>query len=118
MRLKTDENLHPEVAAFLRGRGHDALTVWDEDMRGRSDDEIISVCKNENRGLLTFDLDFADIRHYPPRQYAGIIVFRLARQDRSYVLASVARVLPILQAEMVAGDLWMISESGIRVRRD
>lgn len=29
MRFKIDENLHPEVAAAFRARGHDALTVRD-----------------------------------------------------------------------------------------
>jgi hypothetical protein len=29
MRFKTDEDLHPELAVFLRENGHDALTVWD-----------------------------------------------------------------------------------------
>ncbi len=29
MRIKTDENLHPDVAAALREGGHDTLTVWD-----------------------------------------------------------------------------------------
>ena len=33
MRFKTDENLPPEAAAFLRDNGHDAQTVWDQRMQ-------------------------------------------------------------------------------------
>jgi hypothetical protein len=29
---------------------------------------------------MTFDLDFADVRHYPPGSHGGIVVFRLHDQ--------------------------------------
>lgn len=34
MRFKVDENLHPEVVALLRDQSHDAVSVWDQQMRG------------------------------------------------------------------------------------
>ena len=34
MRFKVDENLHPEASAFLVEQGHDALSVWDQNLRG------------------------------------------------------------------------------------
>ena len=37
MRFKTDENVHPDVAALLREQGHDAATVWDQSLRGATD---------------------------------------------------------------------------------
>jgi len=39
IRFKVDENLHPEAAMFLRDHGHDAVTVWDQNLRGTSDVE-------------------------------------------------------------------------------
>jgi predicted nuclease of predicted toxin-antitoxin system len=51
MRFKTDENLHPDVAVFLRGEGHDTLTVWDQGLRGQSDSSVVEVCRSENRAL-------------------------------------------------------------------
>ena len=66
-RFKTDENLHPSLADHLRTRGHDAVTVWDESLRGCSDAELAEVCRVENRVLVTLDIDFADIRTYPLR---------------------------------------------------
>ena len=32
-RFKIDENLHPDVASFMREHGHDVLTVWDKGLR-------------------------------------------------------------------------------------
>ena len=65
MRFKTDENLHPELAVFLRENGHDALTVWDEQRRGRPDTDLAALCQLEQRALVTLDIGFADIRVYP-----------------------------------------------------
>ena len=53
MRFKTDENLHPDVAAFLRDQGHDALTVWDQGLRGKPDSRVADSCRLEDRALLT-----------------------------------------------------------------
>lgn len=78
MRFKTDENLHPDVAGFLRAKGHDALTVWDQGLRGRPDADIAEVCRSESRALVTLDVGFADIRAYPPQNYPGLIVLRLS----------------------------------------
>ena len=116
MRFKTDENIHPDVAAYLRQQGHDAITVWDEALRGTADANLAQVCRDEGRALLTLDLDFADIRVYQPELFAGIIVLRLASQSRSHVLRSVARLLPMLTENRIAGHLWIVEEKNVRVR--
>ena len=63
MRFKLDENLPIEASSMLREAGHDALTVLDQKMGGKADNEIIHVCSQEQRALITLDLDFADIKH-------------------------------------------------------
>ena len=42
MKFKTDENVHPDLAARLRAEGHDAMTIWDQNLRGRSDADLAS----------------------------------------------------------------------------
>jgi predicted nuclease of predicted toxin-antitoxin system len=81
MKFKIDENLHVEFAAVLRVAGHDALSVWDEDLSGRPDAAIAAVCKDEDRALMSLDLDFCDVRQYPPSEFPGLVVFRVGRQD-------------------------------------
>ena len=51
-----------------------------------------SVCVTENRILVTLDLDFSNIRAYPPDEYAGIVVLRLKTQDKSTVLSYIRRI--------------------------
>ncbi len=76
MKFKLDENLPVEVAALFREAGHDALTILDQQMGGQADDKIIRICKKERSALITLDLDFSDIKSYPPSEHYGIFVLR------------------------------------------
>lgn len=117
MRCKIDENLPIEAAALLREAGHDCQTIYDEDLAGASDQRVIDTCLAEGRALLTLDLDFADIRSYPPVEYMGIIVLRPAGPDRERVLRLIARTLRIFERESVERALWIVEESRVRIRR-
>jgi len=111
-----DENLHEDAADLLRQNGHDALTVYDQGLRGRDDSEIADVCRREQRVLVTLDLDFADVRVYPPAGYAGIIVLRLHNQSGPAVLRVLQRILPLFATEALACNLWIVDEAHVRVR--
>lgn len=73
MRFKIDENLPGDVVEMLGEAGHDAVTVLDQGMGGQSDASVSAAIVRENRVLVTLDLDFADIRAYPPEQYPGLL---------------------------------------------
>ena len=115
MRFKLDENLHPDAAEMLRQCGHDAQTVYDQGLRGRTDPEIASVCQREARAVVTLDLDFSDIRVYPPQDYPGIIVLRLPDHSRPAVLR-VLRLMPLFDTEPLPGRLWIVDEHQVRIR--
>ena len=115
MHFKIDENLPPEIALHLRQHGHDATTVWDEQLRGSADNHLIEVCRREGRILLTLDLDFADIRLYPPREYPGLIVLRLHSQSRRLVMTVVSRFISFLAEHSPLGALWFVTENGVRI---
>lgn len=116
MQFKVDENLHSDAAELLRQHGHDALTVADQGLRGKADVDIASVCLREGRTIVTLDLDFSDIRLYPPGNYHGIIVLRLNDQSRASVLNVLGRIVSMLGAESPVGRLWIVDEHHVRIR--
>lgn len=116
MRFKLDENLPVELAALFRGAGHDAATVLEQDLGGARDADIASVCVQENRAIVTLDLDFSDIRSYEPAAHAGLIVFRLQSQARDHVLTIAERLIAVLSEATPEGQLWIVDESRIRIR--
>jgi predicted nuclease of predicted toxin-antitoxin system len=118
VKFKLDENLPAELGLLLRQSGHEAHSVHDEHLEGSTDTAIAQACQMEQRVLITLDLDFADIRLYPPQQSSGIIVLRLTRQDKNSVLAIIPRVLELLRSERIAQRLWVVDESRTRIKGD
>ena len=116
MTFKLDENLPSDLGALLRADGHDAHSVLDQELRGAADPAIAKVCQDEQRILVTLDLDFSNIKAYPPQDYYGIIILRLARQDRDSVLAIMPRVLTLLETEPIARRLWIVDDHKTRIR--
>jgi predicted nuclease of predicted toxin-antitoxin system len=116
MKFKIDENLPVETAALLQEAGYDATTVLDQKLGGSADPRIASVCRNEDRVLVTLDMDFADIRTYPPNQYPGLIVLRLRAQDKPYVIRTLTGLIPVFSTEPPQHRLWIVEDDKIRIR--
>ena len=116
MKFKVDENLPAEVVAELRAHTHDALSVESEGLAGKDDSVIAACVQGEARCLITLDLDFGDLRAYPPSDYHGIIVIRSKKQDKATVLSLVKKFVPLLAIESVAKKLWIVEEDRIRIR--
>ncbi len=116
MKFKIDENLPSEVAERLREAGYDAATAVEQQLGGASDAELIAICQSEHRALVTLDAGFGDIRNYPPASLTGIVVLRLHRQDKPYVLQAVEQLVPILSVEPLEKRLWIVEEARVRIR--
>ncbi len=116
MQFKIDENLPVEAAELLRHAGHDALTIHDQRMVGDPDPQVAAACQLEQRAIVTLDLDFSDIRTYPPGDYYGIVVLRPRIQAKPGVLALVVQLIAFLDSELLAGNLWILQENGLRIR--
>ena len=115
-RFKIDENLPDEVADSLRNAGHEASTVYAQGHGGTADEHLGQFCLGEKRALVTLDLDFADNRRYPPKQYQGLIVLRVGSQDKRHVLGVFGHVIPMIGKEPLAGHLWIVEEQRVRIR--
>lgn len=116
MRFKLDEHLPLEIKDLLGQHKHDAITVPEEGMSGSIDPDVAQVCRNEARALLTLDLDFSDIRAYPPEDYRGIVVFRPAIQSITTLLRLTTRILRLLEQESLEGHLWIVEDNQVRIR--
>jgi predicted nuclease of predicted toxin-antitoxin system len=116
MKFKIDENLPVELAGFLSEANHDVATVHTEQLSGVSDLDLINHCRAEMRTLITLDLDFSDIRTYPPEHYPGLLVLRLKRQDKRSILRVFASIIHLFETEMLDGKLWLVEEDRVRIR--
>ena len=117
MRFKIDENLPVEVAILLTEHGHDAMTVFQENLDGASDSDISNACQREKRALVTLDTDFADIRTYPPQNFSGLIILRLKRQDKPHVMSVINHLIMLLPDEPLEQRLWIVDEKRVRISK-
>ena len=117
MHFLIDADLPRSLVETIRQRGHAATDVRDIGLRGAKD-PVIARYAREHR-LLTGDYDFADIRNYPPDQYAGIVVLFLPRATTaSYIKYLVDQFLAnedlLLQ---LSGQLAIVEPGRVRLRR-
>ncbi|MBS0156752.1 MAG: DUF5615 family PIN-like protein [Nitrospira sp.] len=108
IRFKLDENLPRNAEALLQQAGHDVHTVLAEQLGGNPDPRVFSVSQAEERILVTFDLDFSDIRVYPPASHHGIWVLRPQTQSIENTLVLLRSALRILESEPAERRLWII----------
>jgi predicted nuclease of predicted toxin-antitoxin system len=116
MLFKIDENLPIDVAELLQQAGYNALTVWDQKLVGSADQVLAAICQQEQRCLITLDKDFADIRSYPPEDFAGLLILRLKQQDKPTILAIIKKLLLLFPHHPIERHLWIVEERRIRMR--
>jgi len=115
VRLKLDENLGRTAAALLVEAGHDAITVVDQGMSGATDEEFFRACADEQRVLVTLDLDFATPLRFDPAIASGVAVLRVPDlPGLPSILACVRRLAAQLDAADIVGRLWVVEPERVR----
>lgn len=96
----------------LRVAGHDVATVHQQELAGRPDAEIAAAVKAEYLCLVTFDLDFADTRRYPPSKFSGMVVLLLRHRTAARQLERITHV--VAGGAELAGRLWIAEDDCVR----
>lgn len=115
--IKLDENLGLAHKNLLRELGYEADRVYDEGLSGASDEEVWRVVRAEGRLLITLDLDFSDVRRYPPGTHPGILLIRANSNSSVAVLEILRRVASEGSLDSLAGCLAVADGRWTRVRR-
>jgi predicted nuclease of predicted toxin-antitoxin system len=116
VKFKLDENLSLRAAAPLSDAGHDVATVAGQGMCGAEDRGLIEVCRQEERGLISLDAEFANPFRYPPSEFAGIVVIRVPRQVTVGRLTAAMRLVAAEAGRSpLAGRLWIAQPGCLRV---
>jgi predicted nuclease of predicted toxin-antitoxin system len=117
MKLKLDENLSRHLKPVLAGLGHDVRTAADEDLLSHPDDEVAARASHEGRMLLSLDVEFADLRKYPPGSHPGIILFRPASLGPLSVNRFVEQFVRATDLSGLSSCVAVVEPQRIRVRR-
>ena len=111
MKFLADECVYLVTVRLLRGLGHSVLTVHEAGLDGQPDEQILEFAQNENRILLTADLDFSNIRRYPPKSYCGIIVLKIRPYNANEVHATLQHFLAATNEASIRETLVIVDRN-------
>lgn len=117
MKIKLDEHIPVRLAAELTGMGHDVDTVAAEGLKGKSDGDVWSAAKREDRFLITQDLDFSDVRQFKPGTHAGLLLVRLREPGANALLSRIRAVAQQEGLDSFARCFVVLSDRKLRTRR-
>lgn len=116
MRVKVDENLPVSAARILRAAGHDADTVQEEGLAGASDPDVMQAAVADHRMIFTLDRGFGDLARNMG-DHAGVVVFRLPKQDATSAATVVARFVAQFDLDGLSGSTVIVQPDRVRIRR-
>jgi uncharacterized protein with PIN domain len=115
MKFKLDENVDLRILSQFGLAGYDVATVPAQNLMSAPDTELIEICHQEGRCLVTADRDFSNRGRYNPANYSGIVVIRLPPEVRlaDWVVA-IGTLIRGLESASVIGKLWVIRGSSLQ----
>ncbi len=112
MKFLIDECTGSSVAKWLRKEGYEVFSVFDE-LRGASDDEILTKAYVENWILITNDKDFGEMVYRERRLHQGIVFLRLNSQRATLKIDALNRLLAVYKKD-VANNFVVVTETQVR----
>ncbi|MGO9258799.1 MAG: DUF5615 family PIN-like protein [Bryobacteraceae bacterium] len=117
MRFLADMGVSITTVQALRAAAHDAVHLREEGLIRLPDPDIVAKAAQEQRVVLTFDLDFGDILAVARTEAPSVIIFRLRNQTPAAVTPRLFRVIGDCESELASGAIIIVEDQGYRVRR-
>ena len=117
MRPLADLHISPLTVEFLRSLGHDVVRVSEIAPANTEDEAIIAIASQQERVILTQDLDFSDLIALAGKKLPSVISLRLSSSRIEYVNQVLQRILPDLEQDVLMGMIIAVKDRHIRRRR-
>jgi len=115
-RFLLDMGVAQSTGRYLTSRGHDVVHLSEQGLERLPDDRVVAKAKDEERIIVTHDLDFGRIVALSGRSVPSIVTLRLADMTPKHVNSALEIVLRDAILSLERGALVTITDSGIRIR--
>jgi len=115
--LLTDENIAPEIVAFLRGEEFDVVDVVENGWQGEDDGDILAKALAEGRVVISHDTDFGTLTLRDRFPFVSIIRLWPGHISSAETIASLQELLvedPDLDMQFLI--VVRLTSNGIRIR--
>ncbi len=103
---------------LLKQWGYEASLLTEHVAPTADDPDVLALAKKLQAVLFTVDMDFSNIKSYPPQDYNGIIVVRYQAQDEEKTSNALREVLQKFYPDDLGGVLVVIKGDRYSVRRE
>lgn len=117
MRFLVDMALSPELAAWLRGQGHDAVHAVELGLDRAPDTELLAHARNQGRTIVTVDLDYPRLLALAGVEEPSLILFRDGDWSQVDVIDRMAEVLLALTEADIGESIIVVDRLRVRRRR-
>jgi predicted nuclease of predicted toxin-antitoxin system len=118
VRFLLDANISPLVATRLIEAGHSAVHVRDVGLRAASDEQIMDLAAQEDRVIVSQDIDFTNLLYYRRASRPSLILLRnLPEVTAAQIAQLITANLPQLEDSLSDGAAVSIVGDRLRVRR-
>jgi predicted nuclease of predicted toxin-antitoxin system len=114
MRFLADENVSNKVVNVLRNKGIDIVSMKDFGS-SLSDEKVLETANAQDRILITFDADFAELVFKRKLKAKGVILLKFVPKSSQHIVETIETVL-MTQAK-IEDHFLIIKEKRIRVLR-
>jgi predicted nuclease of predicted toxin-antitoxin system len=104
------------VVEWLRADGHDAVHLREQQLHRLPNGGIFTKAADEQRVILTWDLDFTEIVALSGTRLVSAVIFRLLNTRSENVIRRLARVLAESAKDLEEGAIISVEDSRHRVR--
>lgn len=116
MRLLADLHISPRTVQFLRSLGHDVIRVNEILPLIAADEIIVARAAEEERAILSQDLDLSAIIALAGGKSPSLITLRLSSSRIEYVDAVLQKILSTIEQDVPAGMIVTVEDDRIRRR--
>ena len=97
--------------------GHDAVHLRDIGRQNAEDVEVLTRALDENRVILSTDMDFAQLLAVLELSRPSVVLFRRVRRGSQARLDTLLANLDAVKQDLETGSIVIIESSRIRIRR-
>jgi predicted nuclease of predicted toxin-antitoxin system len=116
MRFLIDMALSPQLGAWLAAQGHDVVHASQLSLSQAPDTEILAAAIDQQRVVVTADLDFPRLLATLGARGPGLILLRGGNYNEAQARECVRRVFAIIPAEELRRSIVVVDRDKIRRR--
>lgn len=117
MRFLVDNALSQKLAEGLRKAGHDAVHLREIGRQNAPDIEVLTRALDEDRIIISSDMDFGDLIATRELIRPSVILFRRIERKTESRLALLMKNLATIGVDLERGSIVILESSRMRIRR-